>query len=653
MNLLIKYLFGFVLFFTVNIGIGQSISLHNTPKGTFVSVDKTTPGNVQGFIIERENSKTGELKRLIELKMPNSMDDMVADLQSSVEILSFTTHQLNHGALWDSLQSATLNPNNYMMNLPAVKLAVGTAFLDENTSEGTNYSYFLKDKSGKLIAKTGPFKYERSKDFPEITLYKVSEDLSNPVITWYTTAPGDIRDFETYRAAYGSTDFKQIQTIHQTYIRNDTLWLTMIDTTLEVEGLNLYFIIPKDHYGNKGTSKVAVQASNLTKRSLPVFTKLDASGHPNAKAMVIQWKISRKERTRSLQLYRSSTYDGEYRMVAELSTADSIYVDPVPVANENYYYYLQINDIFGVSRKSARFFGLFKGTIIPLPPKMVKADPIKGGVSLEWKSQDESIRGYYVLRGEGYTGEMEQISSFLPIQETEQIYIDTSSTLKGQSVYAYSVLAESDTYDKSDPSDTLFTRPGIKTTISAPMDLEVLLRDEGIRLIWSDHSKLEPYLAGYKVYRKSVEDDAFMILTDSLIPYTPNIFTDSTITLESKYQYAVTAIDYFGAESHQKVSGPIDLQGKLYKMPEDCWLERIDKGIKLKWVIPANKNLTGFKLYQATGDEGFREWKRTDPNIREMTDTDFEKGQTKFYRVSAIYTGDNESKKSLPVMVRF
>jgi len=653
MKLIINIFLIFGLLLCAKLCDAQNLSLHSSPNGIFVSVDGITPDMVASMQIEKQALDNGDFKTVYKPKLPRNKKDLANKLEDAISLLSFNKTILDPEQIWDLVRSKDTHPNHYLLNLPPVKLAIGTGWLDQSVEENEIYTYRLTSKKEETVLKQETIKYTTSIAFPELFLYQASENIQHPSITWFALESASIRDFEIFRTPFGKIEYEEINTSRQTGFRADTIWMSMIDTTVLSEGVYLYYILPKDLYGNIGQSNFAVQVSNLTKQTLPIFTKLEATGHLDKKSIIINWEISRKERTRSLHLFRSREYDGEYQLVAELAPDDSIYIDPVTVANENFFYYLKINDIFGESRNSSRFFGLFKGNISPLAPKILKAEQIQEGVQISWRGIGFSIRGYYVMRAEGFKGEMKQISSFVPADTLDMSYIDSSATLKGQEVYAYAIVAESDTYDKSSHSDTLFVRPGVATVITPPLELNAFVRTGSVRLIWNDHSKQEAYLAGYNVWRKQKGEDEFSLLTESMLPNTRNMYIDSSIVLEDKYGYAITSVDFFGAESYMSRSKTIDLSGQLYKKPEDFWAQRADRGVMLKWVIAGDKHLKGFNLYKSNNQNKIVLWKTFSSSTREFLDTNEIEGQSSFYQISAVYSSDLESERTRSIFVKF
>lgn len=190
--------------------------------------------------------------------------------------------------------------------------------------------------------------------------------------------------------------------------------------------------------------------------------------------------------------------------------------------------------------------------ILPAPPQKVRASVFKDRIEIEWDPPEKNFdlssppdfKGYNIYRAEG-EGEARRINS----QLVEKEKYDDKIFVFG-SVYYYSIRAsvtESSPFLESEDSE--IKKISAKDTF-APASVAGLVSVAGkdvIALSW-DASKEED-LAGYQVWRKAEGEDEFVLLTFE--PIRENSYSDITVERNTRYYYAITAVDEFGNESQK------------------------------------------------------------------------------------------------------
>ncbi len=73
-------------------------------------------------------------------------------------------------------------------------------------------------------------------------------------------------------------------------------------------------------------------------------------------------EIPRDSLPAGIEVYRSKSYDEGYMRIARLSPGDTSFTDIVPVANENFWYYLICGGPNGNSPRSAKVSAMFRNS---------------------------------------------------------------------------------------------------------------------------------------------------------------------------------------------------------------------------------------------------------------------------------------------------
>jgi fibronectin type 3 domain-containing protein len=366
----------------------------------------------------------------------------------------------------------------------------------------------------------------------------------------------------------------------------------------------------------------------------------------------LSWKFTNSRYVRGIEIYRSFNYDSGYVKIAQLPPTDTTYVDVVPVANENYYYYLQIQGPFEKSYPSAKIAAMFKKAgEKPAPPAETDAKTVPGGVKIYWSYTEPYLKGFFVFRYVYEKAEYEQVSGLIPACGSIYSFIDSSASLVGNHDYRYAVKAVNDVDQMSDLSVSATARPGIKASVETPVNLEVSDKEYGALLIWNDLSKSENNLLGYKIYRKESDEKNFTILASDSLLRSKNYFSDSTVVEGKSYTYAVSAIDFYGNESAKSLTAYYSRPQSIMAPPEITRAVNTADGIMLTWGQAENKNLTAYNIYRGLSENNTSLIGTVKAGNDQYLDTTAVNGQLYVYRITVV-TGNKESDKSRGISAR-
>lgn len=195
-------------------------------------------------------------------------------------------------------------------------------------------------------------------------------------------------------------------------------------------------------------------------------------------------------------------------------------------------------------------------TVIPVPtpnpPRNLRFTLKEDGVELRWEPGDEALlkgekpvsQGFYVYRKEGNSGWL-RLTEY-PIQDPG--YEDKTAIMKR--VYLYqvtairtvdSILRES---EGSAPVEVAFRDV---FPPPPPSGVVIVVSETAVVLSWEPNPAAD--LAGYRVWRKSEDENSYRLLTPE--PILQTSYEDRQVAKGKSYRYAITAVDQEGNESRQ------------------------------------------------------------------------------------------------------
>jgi fibronectin type 3 domain-containing protein len=474
------------------------------------------------------------------------------------------------------------------------------------------------------------------------------------VLQWYVPEKRRLSSFTVYRRVFGLGDYKKIVVRKGFTIMQDTLCLIVTDTSVHNPGYYEYYIQPVDIYGNAGPQSDVAGAGPKADATQSMLLHLKAKGIETNHQVKVSWKLSSNKYLRGIEIFRSASYDSGYRKIALIPASDSIYIDNVPRANENYYYYLVIDRPSDQSISSAKVSAMFSNDEEPpAPPSEVAAETVKGGVKIHWSDQDSYLKGFFVFRYVYAKAEYEQISGLIPVKEGYIYdYSDTSKVLAGNETYRYAVKAVNDVEQISDFSVSASAIPGKKAHVVTPTNL--IINDKGNRvlLIWEDLTKSEPNLLGYKIYRREDNEKGYKLMPNDTLKREKNYFIDSTVTAGKNYSYAVSAIDFYGNESAKSLSAFYTCKSGILMPPEITRAINTDEGILIEWSQLVDKRITAFKLYRTSPGGSAILVGTITPDKDQYIDKSAVTGELYLYQLTITLNTGEESFKSKEVSVR-
>jgi len=195
-----------------------------------------------------------------------------------------------------------------------------------------------------------------------------------------------------------------------------------------------------------------------------------------------------------------------------------------------------------------------KPEAIPRPPTSLKAEVLEDKIQIEWAAPEKNIddsspaevKGYTIYRSSKDKG-MRRVS---PGLITDTKFSDLE--FQFDETYMYYVRAsasESSPFLESENSEPLEIIPKDTFPPKMPDGLVAISGEDFVSLSWDINRESD--LAGYRIWRKSNDDKRYTPLGELI---RENVYNDTTVKPNKRYDYAITAVDKTGNESQKSKS---------------------------------------------------------------------------------------------------
>jgi hypothetical protein len=469
-----------------------------------------------------------------------------------------------------------------------------------------------------------------------IYVKKSESDLNIPQIVWATVLPVDSNDFRIYRANIKDKKFEEIHTVH--YVKPpdssgvSELWV--FDTTLTEKAVYLYWI--KIESGGKAYSSATAIAHNYGYIESPRVLSFESVPLEDRKAVRLNWKVSSPQLINSFALYRSRSYDTGYVKIADIAADRTEFTDVIPLANEPWFYYLEIHNWFGGSSKSVSIPAFATFAEKPIPPQNMHWSFKNDTVFIDWKNVSRNIIGYRVYRSVGDKPFM-QLKEMQP-GITEKVYFTDQGDVVSKALrLRYFVRNVSDGFLESNSSDTAtFYLPEHKPVFPPDEVDYVILPGGTLKLLWMPPKK--GLTLSYNVYLTTPDGKTEKL---NATPLAQNVFTDTLYRSQGKYLYQVEGVGMSGKLSEKRAEVAVYRKNPPLHAIIDIKLYK--EGLAISWKKVLNPHITGVALYKQSGNSKPVLLKRYERNSDETYyDKDVVHGNSYQYILKAE-TGNGET----------
>ncbi|MDW8419797.1 MAG: hypothetical protein RML37_10310 [Chitinophagales bacterium] len=632
-------------------GSAQVKFAHPGPKGIFVYLGKQIPNGVKiaAITVYRKDDKS-DFKAVADVKCAASELEFMAKAKDAAKYfpdVSFPPDSQLKTVWTRAAKYGLLDSATYWAMHPAVRMALGLLYYDLSAKENIKYTYKINDNTSSEVY--FPY-YPR---FDDVKLSEYQYDKNGLLIKFKSVGKNAPASFKVFK--YNDAGKTEEVTGYRTmYKVRDTAYYLVLDNKVTPGKQYQYSWVGVDQHGNTsyGSSPVFIHIKDFQK---VYFAYTKATREPQYLGMRLSWRLSDVSAIQSISVFRSATFDGEYKLLTTVRGQDTTFIDEEIAPDKIYYYYLQATDNTGAQTlRSGRFFdyGLDPGK--PITPIIQHAVPLPNGVKLELAIPDEFIAGYRVYRSENNNPRFVVIADMVPIHpdSNSAVYYDTSANMSGRFFYNYRIESISTSNVVSDLSNTVQCRPFKSAEVPAPAYLHAYFQDSAIHLFWSDMQREDELVAGYRIYKKESGAPEFVSLLPKDSLYEGNRFTDFAYRPGKTYEYEIESVDLQGFPGKGRATAKVEVPAEPILPPSNIIARNLPDGILIEWSKPLVSGLKHFKLYRYQRGKEPVVIAQPDAGSVSYLDKTAKAGELYFYMLSSVHVDGTESVTGDEVGVR-
>lgn len=279
----------------------------------------------------------------------------------------------------------------------------------------------------------------------------------------------------------------------------------------------------------------------------------------------------------------------------------------------------------------------------PLPPENIYGHiDSAGNVTIVWDhSPSSDVTNYHVLTANNPEDEYSMLTGVENLEEN--IFYDTLSLRAIDKYVYYVVLAEDQSYLRSEASNVLrLERPDVIPP-SKPILRKPTQEENGLKLVWLPSSSED--VVGHEIYRRPFQNDAeweLLVAVDT----TMKTWTDTTTQLEKMYQYSMRAKDDANLLSvysyPQKGIRQFRTQDLVVQSLQAVYNSET-KNIDLNWAFsdaeekPTDLGNANFYLYKSYGALELDLIRELDGQTLQLSDEEVSLGAIHNYAIMVVY----------------
>lgn len=385
-------------------------------------------------------------------------------------------------------------------------------------------------------------------------------------------------------------------------VANGVLWKYMDTATRRNPGIYQYRL--EISYGNTILQNETVWAYAFAPDAVPVATSFNVENLKGTNTININWQIQNNFTLRTIELQRSRTQTENFITIATMPAGQTVFFDVVDDANEPFFYRLQMVSL-GTNKiyYSAVSNLVANHSIIPLQVANLKTVPSNDKIIISWQNMDVNTKGFYIMKRLIQQDSFSLASTKIAATDLKEYqWQDTASVLTGQSTYQYFVLAESNSFNKSNPSDTLTVAFSKKViALSPPQDLQLIQTPDSVfSLTWKIDSLRRKEIYSYSVFVKKEGSDKFLPLPNGIVlaeqnyvklpkPQNGDEYYVKSVAAEAE---SVPSLTYTYTNAFENEFGPKYLKAAV-----------INNHVHIKWLIQNIADIKSYKLYKWDGNK--------------------------------------------------
>lgn len=563
------------------------------------------------------------------------------------EILPALWEKYKKSPRWDSLV--------VFMNERTAALSMAFLFVDTTALRGLSYEYQLSalDKNGKVInSKTSnAATWPDASAFPNApAMVRAEGDNYGVQIDWLMKGGKRPQLFKVYRKGNALDAFEFIgnQFNITRKLRTDSVFLYMKDVSSAENQVYYYYVTAVDGYGNESKSSDTVVSKTYNTKDVLLPQYFIAKSLPTGNGVQLTWKIVAEQSISGIEIFRSDSYDGEYKSIGFAAGEDTSFTDNGVKPGKIHYYYMQVTDRFQhLTSRSARTPVVFEDTRAPRKVRNLSATVVNGKVQVSWTTIEKNIAGYYVYRSVGMDTNYVLVSTFLPAKDSLSVFIDDANLLTSPYGYSYAVVQENTSHVSSGFSAPFYMESVMNAAqLPAPSQIEVQMVNGRLMLTWLNMQTVSG-VSGYNVLRKVNNAGSFEKVNNYPLGSGTNFFTDSLVKPGNKYEYTVQVVSASGTVGISGLSTAYYFEPEQLSPPSALELLQLEKGIQLTWELAEKSLVKEVNIYRAArGEKDAVKLASVAASNSTYTDYLTQSGRSYFYFVTSTNALGEESAKS-------
>ncbi len=659
-----KYLVNILLLLFGSLSLfGQGGQYFTGPAGIYIKAGKEFP---KTFVYQVDiKDPMGNWQRVQQLKFPDHETEFRAKILEVSALMPYMNYpseveiemawkKAMKGNTIDSLYLDAANPLFYyalgcgtILKIPASGQTVEARVLRKSGP----YGRVLEERSYLIPAVAKPLKT------------KLRSMASNPqgtyIILEFEILEFDrLQDCKVVRGHTFRNDFKEIRVTKSYNRKNGKMVLTVMDDEVISDMAYSYFVVPFDLMGTFGTPSDTINVNNAAEKSLKAyFTDFKAASLDKEDGIQLTWKLSDPKGIISIDIYRSNSYDGEYKLVGSVDPESVEYIDYTVEPVKGYFYQCQFNGYYLKSFPTPRIPAMLHANKANLfPPGSIGVSISGSNVKLTWQKQDEDNHGYYIYRGNGFDGDLFQYTGLIVSKENTITYTDSLKPSDTTRTFSYAVVDVNTSYALSSPSErvTVQIPAGI---LPVPTGLTARYLDGSVLLIWDNVFDRSNDITGHNISRR-VEDasgkelEKERVITQAPVPYGINYLKDENITEGLTYIYSVSALG-LSPEIKSMACFPATCRvpENLPLSPSNLRIFSADSQVLLQWDPVVGENPEYILIRRLNDDKTMREYSVRSSESSEFTDNEVKKGSVYYYQLISVDKKGRQGKPTDPLGV--
>ncbi|GAB3912400.1 hypothetical protein GCM10028803_55610 [Larkinella knui] len=637
--------------------------------GVFVQVDRLLHG--PRFALERLEAGTREWERVYTNDdAPRSASDLkmrlmlIAPKNPLYDLPSDTLatrlfRQFSAAPTTDSLFAFGQHPQ--------ILEALGVGYLDTAVVAGRRYDYRIRLAD---LPADAPIRTTRTATVPDAqtrrgrlattarSLHHEADGRSVRITYLLKKTVPTLGGMRVMRATYAQTDFAEIGADWGfTKGKKDSTFAFFVDRDARRKMIYQYVVIPIDLLGNEGQPSDTLTITNLRDgEALPVIAALKATSDEKNGAIRLSWQLSSTNDLRSVEIWRSTRYDDGYARIGSAQPADTVFLDNRVEPVESYYYQLRPNGTYGQMAASVIVSGMVKAyRPAVVSPSFLRVSEGNDTLRFSWQRADFDTRGYYLYNSTGPGTPLQPYSGLIETRDSVIHFAIPTKNLPIGVSYRWAVAALNTSYHVGPKSNEVHTSMRLPDRVATPFNPVVLRQEKGVLVVWDNMKEIDPYIAGYAVYRVETNQKETLLYRQTPKDRARNAYADTTVQPGRRYSYRIKAYRTDAKESAFSTATSEYFRPLSPVLPlRGIKVLAVNQGVRIAWDEPLDRNLDKIVVYRYTDKTDRPRLIGTLPGRQtEYIDREATPGIAYFYTLVAVQPDKRESDPTDPIGVEW